>query len=59
MKPEYNLSQNEFGAIAKLKHNSALNLKKADKGATTVIKNKIDKIKKAQFNSTTESTIIL
>ena len=37
IKPEYNL-----------KHNSALNLKKADKGTTTVIMNKTDKIKEAQ-----------
>ena len=28
MKPEYNLSRNEFRAIAELKHNSALNLKR-------------------------------
>ena len=48
IKPEYNLSRNEFRAIAELKHNSALNLKKADKGTTTVIMNKTDKIKEAQ-----------
>ena len=34
IKPEYNLSRNEFRAIAELKHNSVLNLKKADKGTT-------------------------
>ena len=48
IKPKHNLSQNEFRAIAELKHNSALNLKKADKGTTTVIMNKTDKIKEAQ-----------
>ena len=48
IKPEYNLSRNGFKAIAELKHNSALNLKKADKGITTVIMNKTDKIKEAQ-----------
>ena len=45
-KPENNLSRNEFIAIAELKQNSALNLKKADK-TTTVIMNKTDKIKEA------------
>ena len=40
IKPEYNLSRNELRAIAELKHNFALNLKKADKGTTTVIMNK-------------------
>ena len=58
IKPEYNLSRNEFRAIAELKHNSALNLKKADKGTTTVIMNKTDKIKEAQVLLDTESTII-
>ena len=50
IKPEHNLPvlRNEFRAIAKLKHNSALNLKKADKGTTAVIMNKTDKIKEAQ-----------
>lgn len=50
IKPEHNLSQNEFRAIAELKHNSVLNLKKADKGTTTVIiiMNKTDKIKETQ-----------
>ena len=48
IKPEYNLSRNKFRAIAELKHTSALNLNKADKGNTTVIMNKTDKIKEAQ-----------
>ena len=48
IKPEYNLSRNEFRAIAELKHNSALNLKKADKGTMTVIMIETDKIKEAQ-----------
>ena len=48
IKPEHNLPRNEFRAIAELKRNSALNLKKADKVTTTVIMNRIDKIKEAQ-----------
>ena len=39
-KPKHNLSRNEVTALQELKNNSALNLKKADKGATTVITNK-------------------
>ena len=48
IKPKHTLSRNEFRAIAELKHNSALNVKKADKGTTTVIMNKTGKIKEAQ-----------
>ena len=48
MKPEYNLSRNEVWAIAELKLNCALNLKKADKDTTTVIMIKTDKIKEVQ-----------
>ena len=39
-KPKHNLSRNEVTALQELKNNSALNLKKADKGATTVITHK-------------------
>lgn len=48
MKPKYNLSRNEFWAIAELKLNCALNLKKADKDTTTVIMIKTDKLKEVQ-----------
>ena len=50
IKPEHNLPRNEFRAIAELKRNSALNLKKADTITVTitVIMNRIDKIKEAQ-----------
>ena len=39
-KPENNLSRNEVKALKELKNNPAINLKKADKGTTTVIMNK-------------------
>ena len=42
-KPRNNLSRNEVTAPKELKNNSALNLKKADKGTTTVITNKTEK----------------
>ena len=48
MKTEYNLSRNKFWAIAELKLNCALNLKKADKDTTTVIMIKTDKLKEVQ-----------
>ena len=38
-KPKNNLSRNEMVALKELKNNS-INLKKADKGTTTVITNK-------------------
>jgi len=47
-KPKNNLSRNEIKAVTELKNNTAINLKKADKGTTTVIMNKSDKIKEAQ-----------
>ena len=43
-KPKNNLSRNEVKALKELKNNPAINLKKADKGTTTVIMNKADKI---------------
>ena len=46
-KPKSNLLRNEVKALKELKNNPALNLKKADKGTTTVIMNKADKIYEA------------
>ena len=43
-KPKYNLSRKEHTAGKELKHNTAINLKKADKGSTTVILNVTDKL---------------
>ena len=48
IKPKTNLSRNEVIALKELKNNPAKNLKKADKGATTVIMDKTDKINEAQ-----------
>ena len=47
-KPKYNLSHNEHKAVKELQKNTAINLKRADKGSTTVILNKRDKIQEAQ-----------
>ena len=44
-KPKPNIPKSERKAIRQLKENSEINIKKADKGTTTVIMNKIDKIK--------------
>ena len=46
-KPKNNLSRNEMVALKELKNNSTINLKKADKGTTTVIMNKSNKIQEA------------
>ena len=46
-KPWKNLSRNEVKALKELKNIPAINLKKADKGTTTVIMNKADKIYEA------------
>ena len=43
-----NKSRNEMAALKKLKNNSAINLKKAPKGTTTVIINKSNKIQEAE-----------
>ena len=43
-----NLSRNEHKALKELKNNTKIVIKKADKGTTTVIMNKCDKINKAQ-----------
>ena len=47
-KPKNNLSRNEMAALKELRNNSAINLKKADKGTTTVIMNKSNKIQEAE-----------
>ena len=44
IKPKNNLSHNEYKALTELKKNTYIVLKKADKGTTTVITNKCDKI---------------
>ncbi|XP_068704782.1 uncharacterized protein [Montipora foliosa] len=41
-KPKYNFSRKEYMAVKELKQNTAINLKKADKGSTTVILNITD-----------------
>ena len=46
-KPKNNLSRNEVKTLKELKNNPAINLKKADKGTTTVIMNKADKVYEA------------
>ena len=47
-KPKNNLSRNEMAALKELRNNSAISLKKADKGTTTVIINKSNKIQEAE-----------
>ena len=47
-KPKHNLSYNEHKAVKELQKNTAINLKRADKGSTTVILDKQDKIQEAQ-----------
>ena len=49
IKPKNNLSRNEYKALTELKKNTDIVLKKADKGTTTVIMNKCDKIQEAQI----------
>ena len=48
-KPKNNLPFNEIKAIKELKNNPEVNIKKADKGSTTVIMNKQDKIAEGQI----------
>ena len=55
-KPKDNLSRNEVMALKELKNNSAINLKKADKGTTTVIINETEKNKRPKCNLTTGIT---
>ena len=47
-KPKHNLSCNEWKALNELKQNHNINLKKADKGSTTVVMNKTDKVREGQ-----------
>ena len=49
IKPKNNLSHNEYKALTELKKNTNIVLKKADKGTTTVIMHKCDKIQEAQI----------
>ena len=48
-KPKNNLPKNERQALQELKQNNNINVKKADKGTTTVFMNKQDKIREAQI----------
>ena len=48
-KPKNNLPKNERQALQELKQNNNINVKKADKGTTTVIMNKENKIGEAQI----------
>ena len=47
-KPQHNLSHNEHKAVKELQKDTIINLKCANKGSTTVILNKRDKIQEAQ-----------
>ena len=47
--PKQNLPKNERKALKDLKNNTTINLKKADKGTTTVIMNKLEKIHEGQI----------
>ena len=49
LKPKHNLPHNERKAIKDLKSNHDINIKKADKGTTTVITRRHDKIKEGQI----------
>ena len=47
-KPKYNLSYHEHKAVQELKNNTAINIKRADKGSTTVLLNRSEKIQEPQ-----------
>jgi len=47
-KPRNNLSRTEMATLKELKNDSAINLEKADKGTTTLIMNKSNKIQEAE-----------
>ena len=49
LKPKHNLPHNERKAIKDLRNNHDINIKKADKGTTTVIMSRHDKIKEGQI----------
>ena len=55
-KPRHNLPLNERKPITELKNYSEINVKKADKGTTIVIKNKRDKTQKGQILLEIETT---
>ena len=48
-KPKNNSSRKKHEALTGLKQNTDINLKKADKGSTTVVMNKTDKIREGQI----------
>ena len=48
-KSKCNLSRKEHQALIELKQNTDINIKKADKGSTTVVMNKTDKIREGQI----------
>ena len=48
-RPKNNSSRKEYEALTGLKQNTDINLKKADKGSTTVVMNKTDKIREGQI----------
>ena len=48
-KPKNNLSCKEHETLTELKQNKEINLKKADKGSTTVVMNKTDKIREGHI----------
>ena len=49
IKPKCILSRKEHQALIELKQNTDINIKKADKGSTTVVMNKTDKIREGQI----------
>ena len=49
IKPKQNLSRNERKTLNELKQNKEINLKKTDKGNTTVVMNTIHKIQEGQI----------
>jgi len=58
-KPKHNLPHKEHKVIRELKTNSEINIKKADKGSTTVIMNKYDKFKTSSTSSTAITTLMI
>ena len=58
IKPKHNLSRNERKALNELKHHTEINLKKADKGSTTVVMNKNDKIREGQIQIDDQNKIL-
>ena len=56
MKPKQNLSRKERKVLNELKQNTDKNLKKADKGSTTVVMNKNDKTREGQIQIDDQSS---